>query len=130
MTPLGEETKNLTILVVDDSKTTRRTAEAMLGREGFSVVTAEDGFDSLAKIEEHKPDVIFLDVMMPKLDGFQTCAIIKKNKDFSATPVIMLSSRDSQFDLAKGKLVGADRYLTKPFSKEELLDAIKEVTES
>jgi twitching motility two-component system response regulator PilG len=112
-------------MVIDDSKTIRRTAETLLRREGAEVVTAVDGFEALAKIVEHAPQVIFVDVMMPRLDGYQTCALIKNNRRFGTTPVIMLSSKDGLFDKARGRIVGADEYVTKPFTREELLDAIR-----
>jgi len=116
---------DLTVMVIDDSKTIRRSAENLLTREGCTVVTAEDGLQSLAKIAEHKPDIIFVDIMMPRLDGYQTCALIKHNRVFHRTPVIMLSSKDSIFDKARGKIVGSERYLTKPFTREDLLGAIR-----
>jgi twitching motility two-component system response regulator PilG len=112
-------------MVVDDSKTIRRTAETLLQREGFNVITAEDGFEALAKIANQKPDLIFVDIMMPRLDGYQTCALIKNNAQFKSTPVIMLSSKDGLFDKAKGRIVGSDQYVTKPFSKVELLEAVE-----
>ena len=112
-------------MVVDDSKTIRRTAETLLQREGFNVITAEDGFEALAKIANQKPDLIFVDIMMPRLDGYQTCALIKNNANFKSTPVIMLSSKDGLFDKAKGRIVGSDQYVTKPFSKVELLEAVE-----
>ena len=112
------------ILVIDDSKTIRRTAETLLSKEGCQVITAIDGFDALSKIADHQPDVIFVDIMMPRLDGYQTCSLIKHNKTFKSTPVIMLSSKDGLFDRARGRIVGSDQYLTKPFTKDELLDAI------
>ena len=115
----------LRVMVVDDSKTIRRTAEALLRKAGCDVTTAEDGFDALAKIAQTHPQIIFVDIMMPRLDGYQTCALIKNNQMFKQIPVIMLSSKDSLFDRAKGRLVGSDQYLTKPFSKDELLTAIK-----
>jgi twitching motility two-component system response regulator PilG len=111
-------------MVIDDSKTIRRSAETLLKKVGCEVVTAIDGFEALAKITEHKPDIIFVDIMMPRLDGYQTCALIKNNQAFKATPVIMLSSKDSIFDRARGRIVGSERYLTKPFSKEDLINAI------
>jgi twitching motility two-component system response regulator PilG len=114
----------LKILVIDDSKTIRRTAETLLAKEGCEVFTAEDGFDALAKIADHHPDVIFVDIMMPRLDGYQTCSLIKHNRIFKDTPVIMLSSKDGLFDRARGRLVGSEQYLTKPFTKDELLGAI------
>ena len=116
--------QGLKAMVIDDSKTIRRTAETLLKKVGCEVVTAVDGFDALAKIADHKPNIIFVDIMMPRLDGYQTCALIKNNKDFKNTPVIMLSSKDGLFDRAKGRIVGSDQYLTKPFSRDELLGAI------
>ncbi len=112
-------------MVIDDSKTIRRTAETLLKKVGCEVVTALDGFDALSKIADQKPDIIFIDIMMPRLDGYQTCALIKNNKEYKNTPVIMLSSKDGLFDKAKGRIVGSDQYLTKPFSRDELLDAIR-----
>ncbi len=114
----------LKILVVDDSKTIRRTAETLLSKEGCQVFTAVDGFDALSKIADHQPDLIFVDIMMPRLDGYQTCSLIKHNKVFKNTPVIMLSSKDGLFDRARGRIVGSEQYLTKPFTKDELLGAI------
>ncbi len=116
--------EGLKAMVIDDSKTIRRTAETLLKKVGCEVVTATDGFDALAKIADTKPDIIFVDIMMPRLDGYQTCALIKNNKEFRSTPVIMLSSKDGLFDRAKGRIVGSDQYLTKPFSRDELLGAI------
>lgn len=113
------------VLIVDDSNTIRRSAEAFLKQAGCEVILAEDGFDALARIVEHRPEVIFCDIMMPRLDGFQTCAMIKKNQAYSAIPVVMLSSKDGLFDRARGKIVGADDYLTKPFSRESLLEAVQ-----
>ena len=115
----------LKILVIDDSKTIRRTAETLLSKEGCQVFTAVDGFDALAKIADHRPDIIFVDIMMPRLDGYQTCALIKHNRTFSKTPVIMLSSKDGLFDRARGRIVGSEHYLTKPFTRDELLGAIR-----
>lgn len=114
----------LKILVVDDSKTIRRTAETLLSKEGCQVFTAIDGFDALSKIADHQPDLIFVDIMMPRLDGYQTCSLIKHNKIYKKTPVIMLSSKDGLFDRARGRIVGSEQYLTKPFTKDELLGAI------
>ena len=114
----------LRILVVDDSKTIRRTAETLLTKEGCQVFTAIDGFDALSKIADHQPDLIFVDIMMPRLDGYETCSLIKHNKMFRQTPVIMLSSKDGLFDRARGRIVGSEQYLTKPFTKDELLGAI------
>lgn len=116
--------EGLKILVVDDSKTIRRTAETLLAKQGCEVFTAIDGFDALAKIADHHPDLIFVDIMMPRLDGYQTCSLIKYSKVFKQTPVIMLSSKDGLFDRARGRLVGSEQYLTKPFTKDELLGAI------
>jgi twitching motility two-component system response regulator PilG len=116
---------DLKVMIIDDSKTIRRTTETLLAKEGCTVVTAVDGFDALAKIADTKPDIIFVDIMMPRLDGYQTCALIKNNTEFKSTPVIMLSSKDGLFDKAKGRIVGSDQYLTKPFSKSELLEAIQ-----
>ena len=115
----------LRVMVIDDSKTIRRTAETLLKREGCEVVTATDGFEALAKIADQQPQIIFVDIMMPRLDGYQTCALIKGNQKFKSTPVIMLSSRDGLFDKARGRIVGSEQYLTKPFTREELLDAIR-----
>ena len=111
------------VLVIDDSNTIRRSAEIFLRQAGFEVVLAEDGFDALAKISDHRPRVIFVDIMMPRLDGYQTCALIKQNPVLKTTPVIMLSSKDGIFDRARGRLAGSDRYLTKPFTKEGLVEA-------
>jgi len=113
------------VMVIDDSNTIRRSAEIFLVQAGCEVILAEDGFDALAKIADHHPEVVFVDIMMPRLDGYQTCALIKKNARFRDTPVIMLSSKDGLFDRARGRLVGSDEYLTKPFSKEGLLDAVR-----
>ena len=119
------EFTHLKVMVVDDSKTIRRTAENLLAKAGCVVDSAVDGFDALAKIADSNPDLIFVDIMMPRLDGYQTCSLIKNNADFAAKPVIMLSSKDGLFDKARGRIVGSDEYLTKPFSKEELFDAIE-----
>ena len=116
--------KGLKILVIDDSKTIRRTAETLLAKEGCTVFTAMDGFDALSKIADHHPDVIFVDIMMPRLDGYQTCSLIKHNNNFKDIPVIMLSSKDGLFDRARGRIVGSEQYLTKPFTRDELLGAI------
>ena len=117
--------QGLKVMVIDDSKTIRRTAETLLKKVGCDVITASDGFEALSKIADTQPDIIFVDIMMPRLDGYQTCALIKHNKDYQRTPVIMLSSKDGLFDRARGKIVGSEQYLTKPFTKDELLDAIK-----
>lgn len=113
------------VMVIDDSKTIRRTAETLLRKEGFDVITARDGFEALGKIADYRPDLIFLDIMMPRLDGYQTCALIKHHQVFRHTPVVMLSSKDGLFDRARGRVVGSDNYVTKPFTKEELLAAIE-----
>ena len=115
----------LKVLVIDDSKTIRRTAETLLSKEGCEVYTAEDGFDALSKLADHHPDIVFVDIMMPRLDGYQTCSLIKHNKLFRSTPVIMLSSKDGLFDRARGRIVDSEQYLTKPFTKDELLGAIE-----
>ena len=112
------------VMVIDDSNTIRRSAEIFLLQAGCTVILAEDGFDALAKITDHQPDLVFVDIMMPRLDGYQTCALIKKNAKFHTTPVIMLSSKDGLFDRARGRMVGSDQYLTKPFTKESLLKAV------
>ena len=118
----------LKVMVIDDSNTIRRSAEIFLAQAGCQVVLAEDGFDALAKIADHAPDLIFVDIMMPRLDGYQTCALIKKNPRLKATPVIMLSSKDGLFDRARGRLAGSDEYLTKPFTKESLLRSVANYT--
>jgi len=115
----------LKVLVIDDSRTIRKSAETMLGREGCEVLTADDGFEALSLIHKHHPDLVFVDIMMPRLDGYQTCAIIKNNERFRTTPVIMLTSKDGLFDKARGRIVGSDHYMTKPFTKDELLDAVR-----
>ncbi|MRI31556.1 pilus assembly protein PilG [Endozoicomonas sp. OPT23] len=122
---MDESMNNLKVMVIDDSKTIRRTAETLLKKAGCDVVTATDGFDALAKIADNQPNIIFVDIMMPRLDGYQTCALIKNNQSYKQTPVIMLSSKDGLFDRAKGRVVGSDHYLTKPFSRDELLGAIR-----
>ncbi len=116
---------DIKVMVIDDSSTIRRSAELFLSQAGYTVVLAEDGFAALALINDHAPDVVFCDVLMPRLDGYQTCALIKRSTKFKHTPVIMLSSKDGLFDRARGVLVGSDQYLTKPFSKEGLLAAVK-----
>ena len=122
---MDEKLQGVKVLVIDDSKTIRRSAENLLSKEGCDVITATDGFDALEKIADSRPEIIFVDIMMPRLDGYQTCALIKNNSEFKATPVVMLSSKDGLFDKAKGRIVGSDRYITKPFSKEELLGTIR-----
>ena len=116
--------RDVKVMVIDDSNTIRRSAEIFLVQAGCQVVLAEDGFDALAKIADHQPKVIFCDIMMPRLDGYQTCSLIKKNPRFKATPVIMLSSKDGLFDRARGRMVGSDHYLTKPFTKDSLLQTV------
>lgn len=118
--------QGIKVLVIDDSNTIRRSAEIFLLQAGCQVVLAEDGFDALSKITDHAPDIIFCDIMMPRLDGYQTCALIKKNPRFCETPVVMLSSKDGLFDRARGRMVGSDQYLTKPFAKQTLLQAVAE----
>ena len=119
------ELNGVKVMVIDDSNTIRRSAEIFLKQAGCEIILAEDGFDALAKITDGHPDVIFVDVMMPRLDGYQTCALIKKNPQYSATPVIMLSSKDGLFDKARGRMVGSSEYLTKPFTKDTLLTAVR-----
>ena len=114
------------VLVIDDSNTIRRSAEIFLRQGGHDVVLAEDGFDALAKVNDHSPQLIFCDILMPRLDGYQTCAIIKRNPRFSHVPVIMLSSKDGLFDKARGRMVGSEDYLTKPFTKDQLLRAVEQ----
>jgi twitching motility two-component system response regulator PilG len=118
--------QGLRVMVIDDSNTIRRSAEIFLGQAGCKVILAEDGFDALAKIADLHPEVIFCDILMPRLDGYQTCALIKKSPKFSTIPVIMLSSKDGLFDRARGRMVGSDQYLTKPFTKDSLLKAVAE----
>ncbi len=112
------------VLVIDDSNTIRRSAEIFLKQGGHDVLLAEDGFDALSKVNDHDPDLIFCDILMPRLDGYQTCAIIKRNARFADVPVIMLSSKDGLFDKARGRMVGSEDYLTKPFTKDQLLQAV------
>jgi len=114
------------VLVIDDSNTIRRSAEIFLKQGGFTVMLAEDGFDALSKLGDFKPDLVFCDILMPRLDGYQTCAIIKRNPDFTHVPVIMLSSKDGLFDKARGRMVGSQDYLTKPFTKDQLLQAVRQ----
>lgn len=121
--------KSFKVMVIDDSKTIRRTAETLLKKEGFEVITATDGFEALSMIADHQPNLILLDIMMPRLDGYQTCALIKHHRVFRHTPVIMLSSKDGLFDRARGRVVGSDNYITKPFTREELLTVINKHTD-
>jgi len=126
---VGEDTgKSFKVMVIDDSKTIRRTAETLLKKEGFEVITATDGFEALSMIADHQPNLILLDIMMPRLDGYQTCALIKHHRVFRHTPVVMLSSKDGLFDRARGRVVGSDNYITKPFTREELLSVIEQFT--
>jgi len=117
--------EGIKVVVIDDSKTIRRTAETLLKKAGCEVITATDGFESLSKVMEHQPNIIFVDIMMPRLDGYQTCALIKNNPAFKKTPVVMLSSKDGLFERARSRIVGAEHYMTKPFTREELLNTIK-----
>ena len=119
-------TLSMKVLVIDDSNTIRRSAEIFLKQGGHEVTLAEDGFDALSKVGDSLPDLIFCDILMPRLDGYQTCAIIKRNEKFAATPVVMLSSKDGVFDKARGRMVGSQDYLTKPFTKDQLLHAVKQ----
>lgn len=121
----GMSLTGVKVMVIDDSKTIRRTAESLLKKAGCEVTTATDGFEALAMVADLHPDVIFVDIMMPRLDGYQTCALIKHNDVYKNIPVIMLSSKDGLFDRARGRIVGSEEYLTKPFTKDELLNAIK-----
>ncbi len=119
-------TPALKVLVVDDSNTIRRSAEIFLKQGGHEVLLADDGFDALAKINDYQPDLVFCDILMPRLDGYQTCAIIKRNERFASIPVVMLSSKDGVFDKARGRMVGSQDYLTKPFTKDQLLHAVQQ----
>jgi len=120
-----DQLSDVKVMVIDDSNTIRRSAEIFLKTSGCQVILAEDGFDALAKISNEHPDVIFVDIMMPRLDGYQTCSLIKRNARYKNTPVIMLSSKDGLFDRARGRMVGSDQYLTKPFTQETLLEAVQ-----
>lgn len=122
----NEATAGIKVLVIDDSNTIRRSADIFLKQGGHQVLLAEDGFDALSKVNDLRPDLIFCDILMPRLDGYQTCAIIKRNPQFSGVPVIMLSSKDGLFDKARGRMVGAEAYLTKPFTKDQLLQAVQQ----
>jgi twitching motility two-component system response regulator PilG len=112
------------VMVIDDSNTIRRSAEIFLKQAGCEVILANDGFEALAKINDHEPAIVFCDILMPRLDGYQTCALIKRSPRFSKTPVVMLSSKDGLFDRARGRMVGSSEYLTKPFTKDSLLCAV------
>jgi len=126
---LPKSCKDLTVMIVDDSKTILKTAEILLNEQGCRVLTASDGFESLSIIAQEEPDMIFLDVMMPRLDGYQTCALIKSNAEYQSIPVIMLSSKDSIFDMARGRLAGSESYITKPFTRNDLLGVIEQYLE-
>ncbi len=119
------EFTGLKVMVIDDSKTIRRSAESLLQKAGCEVITADNGFEALPIISAQHPDIMFIDIMMPRLDGYQTCALVKNNAKYRDIPIIMLSSKDGLFDRAKGKVVGAEQYLTKPFTRDDLLDAIR-----
>lgn len=119
------EFSDLKVMVIDDSKTIRRTAEKLLSNAGCTVLTAENGFEALPIINSQRPDLLFIDILMPRLDGYQTCSLVKSNPKFSDIPVIMLSSKDGLFDRARGRVAGAEQYLTKPFTREDLLGAIR-----
>jgi twitching motility two-component system response regulator PilG len=120
----GASLVGVKVMVIDDSITIRRSAEVFLVQAGCQVILSEDGFDALAKVADHQPDIVFCDIVMPRLDGYQTCAILKRNPRFAAMPVVMLSSKDGLFDRARGRMVGSDEYLTKPFTSETLLRAV------
>ena len=124
---MNVSSKIFKVLVIDDSNTIRRSAEIFLKQGGHEVLLAEDGFDALAKVNDFLPDLIFCDILMPRLDGYQTCAIIKRNEKFAATPIVMLSSKDGIFDKARGRMVGSQDYLTKPFTKDQLLQTVQQL---
>ncbi len=119
-------TTGFKVLVIDDSNTIRRSAEIFLKQGGHEVMLAEDGFDALSKVNDYQPNLIFCDILMPRLDGYQTCAIIKRNAKFASVPVVMLSSKDGVFDKARGRMVGSQDYLTKPFTKDQLLQTVQQ----
>ncbi len=121
---MNDSLSGISVLLIDDSNTIRRSGEIFLSQAGAKVLLAEDGFDGLSKVVDNKPDIIFVDVMMPRLDGYQTCALIKNHRDYKRVPVVMLTSKDTLFDRARGKLVGSDQYLTKPFNKKSLIEAV------
>lgn len=116
------------VMVIDDSNTIRRSAEIFLNQSGCEIILASDGFDAMSKIVDHQPDIIFIDILMPRLDGYQACMLIKKNPRFQSVPVVMLSSKNGLFDRARGRMVGSDEYLTKPFTKDELLNTVRKFT--
>jgi twitching motility two-component system response regulator PilG len=115
---------SIKVMVIDDSNTIRKTTESLLTKEGYEVLTAADGFEAMSLITDHQPDIIFVDIMMPRLDGYQTCTLIKNNRHFKETPVVMLSSKDGLFDGARGRIAGSDQHINKPFTREELIEAI------
>ena len=115
---------SIKVMVIDDSNTIRKTTESLLTKEGYEVLTAADGFEAMSLITDHQPDIIFVDIMMPRLDGYQTCTLIKNNRHFKETPVVMLSSKDGLFDRARGRIAGSDQHINKPFTREELIAAI------
>jgi len=127
--PPARELSDITVLLVDDSQTIRRSAASLLNEAGYSVVTAVDGFEALSKVVEHRPSLVFADIMMPRLDGYQTCALIKNNADYRDIPVIMLASKDGLFDKARARVVGSDAHLSKPFTAESLTQAVQEHTQ-
>lgn len=112
------------VMVIDDSNTIRRTAEALLKKAGYEVYTATDGFEAMSVIADKEPDIVFVDIMMPRLDGYQTCQLIKNNRKFKHTPVVMLSSKDGLFDRARGRIAGSEEHINKPFTQEELIEVI------
>lgn len=121
---MNDSLSGISVLLIDDSNTIRRSGEIFLSQAGAKVLLAEDGFDGLSKVVDNKPDIIFVDVMMPRLDGYQTCALIKNHRDYKRVPVVMLTSKDTLFDRARGKLVGSDQYLIKPFNKKSLIETV------
>lgn len=125
---MSQDTGSVKVMIVDDSNTIRKSAELFLKQAGYQVILVENGFDALTRIFDTRPDIIFVDIMMPRLDGYQTCQLIKKNEEFKDIPIVMLSSKDGLFDKARGRIVGSNEYLTKPFSKEGLLESVKKHT--
>lgn len=125
---MSDETNAIKVMIVDDSNTIRKSAELFLKQAGYVVILVENGFEALTRVFDTRPDIIFVDIMMPRLDGYQTCQLIKKNEEFKGVPIVMLSSKDGLFDKAKGRIVGSNEYLTKPFSKDGLLEAVRKYT--
>lgn len=125
---MTESQSEIKVMIVDDSNTIRKSAELFLKQAGYKVILVENGFDALTKVFDTKPDIIFVDIMMPRLDGYQTCQLIKKNEEFCTIPIVMLSSKDGLFDKARGRIVGSNEYLTKPFTKDGLLESVKKHT--